>query len=106
MREWAEGAPPTGGTLVTCKKRQRPEQYAAGGDDASEEANPGGLAQVSEEEARSMAEEASAKASQERVETDPYESTDLADSNQRVVKRLARKIERWWPVKKRTVKGL
>ena len=40
------------------------------------------------------------------LKSDPYERTDLADSNQRVVKRLARKIDRWWPVKKRTVKGL
>ena len=40
------------------------------------------------------------------LKSDPYERTDLADSNQQVVKRLARKIDRWWPVKERTVKGL
>jgi arylsulfatase A-like enzyme len=40
------------------------------------------------------------------LKADPHERNDLAASNQRIVKRLARKIDRWWRVEERTVKGL
>ncbi len=40
------------------------------------------------------------------LKDDPHERNDLAGENPRLVRRLARKIERWWPAEERKVKGL
>lgn len=40
------------------------------------------------------------------LKADPQERNNLAESNQDIVNRLARKIDSWWPVTERKVKGL
>ena len=40
------------------------------------------------------------------LEADPFETKNLASDNPDVVTQLAKKIDRWWPVKKRKVFGL